>query len=351
MKGTHEKTQELIGVASVALAGVVQVSTSPGPFTIWNIIIGIPLLSILAVFSSRHTLNQIEKIALASIWGFTLMSATGYITQAIYRSFANLYPLFPDRLGMTSTAGDWEAPGLYYFLIMTCFSLWAFHYLSGRSRDESILPEFSEVRTPREGLRATGRSLRQDSKSVEKIAKQLWIAEDRPQGCDEVIWQRAKQIYAEERKYTPSPLLVICLLCIVLFLPFRWLALPSPIRIDYEMSWVILTLISTVTLSYVGMLNALRDRCAQPLFVERRPRLRQIMMLMSWALFLMFICISCLLIRIVLNTYFEFSPHPSSAGVFAFVAKLDYVILWSFFWSSLLRIAIFLVSYWRVLFA
>ena len=51
MTEKNAKTQELIGVASVALAGVVQVSTSPGPFTIWNLIIGIPLLLTLTVFS------------------------------------------------------------------------------------------------------------------------------------------------------------------------------------------------------------------------------------------------------------------------------------------------------------
>ena len=98
------------------------------------------------------------------------------------------------------------------------------------------------------------------------------------------------------------------------------------------------------------MLNALRDRYAQSGFVKSRPKLRQIMMLMSWALFLMFICILCLLIRIVLNTYIDFGAHAASGGLIAFIATLDYVILWSFFWSSLLRIAIFFVSYWKFLF-
>jgi len=351
MKDTNQKTQELIGVASVALAGVVQVSTSPGPFTIWNIIIGIPLLAILAVFSRRHALNRVEKIALACIWGFTAMSATGYITQGVYRYYAKMDPIFPDRLGTASTVGEWEAPGLYYLVIMIFFSLWSFHYLSTRSRDNSKISDPNEYHCLKEDLIASGCSLSQDAKGIEKIAKQLWVAEGMPQGRDEAIWYRAIQLHINERKYTPSPLLVICLLCIVLFLPFRWLALQQPIRVDYEISWVILTLISTITLSYVSMLNALRDRHAQPQFVERRPKLRQIMMLMSWALFLMFICISCLLIRIVLNTYFDFSPQSSSPGVLGFVAKLDYVILWSFFWSSLLRIAIFFVSYWKVLFA
>lgn len=120
--------------------------------------------------------------------------------------------------------------------IMTCFSLWAFQLLSGRSTDESSMSDAVEVRYSREGLDDSGRSLTQASKSIEMIAKQLWIAKDRPQGCDEASWQRAKQIYTEESNYTPSLRLVLCLLCIVLCLLFRWLALPSPIRIDYEIA-------------------------------------------------------------------------------------------------------------------
>ena len=96
---------------------------------------------------------------------------------------------------------------------------------------------------------------------------------------------------------------------------------------DYEISWVILTLISTITLSYVGMLNALRDRYAQSGFVKSRPKLRQVMMLMSWALFLMFICILCLPIRIAFSTYIDFEIDAAKVGFIAFIAKLDYVIL------------------------
>lgn len=350
MNDKNAKTQELIGVASVALAGVVQVSTSPGPFTIWNVIIGIPLLLILAVFSRRHTLSRVEKVSLASIWGFTLMSATGYIAQGVYRFAMGHSPIFLDRFGTTPVAGEWEAPGLYYLLIMIFFSLCAFYWFSTRPRDYSnslVAQEGPNRRTV-----SSGPVIQriQDNVAIKKIAEHLWIVEGRPTGRDEEIWSRAKRIYLDERKFTLSPLLVIILLCLILILPYRWLSLQSPIRVDYEISWVILTLISTITLSYVAMLNALRDRYAQSGFVKSRPKLRQIMMLMSWALFLMFICILCLLIRIVLNTYIDFGAHAASGGLIAFIATLDYVILWSFFWSSLLRIAIFFVSYWKVLF-
>jgi hypothetical protein len=350
MNEKNAKTQELIGVASVALAGVVQVSTSPGPFTIWNIIIGIPLLLILAVFSQRHTLSGVEKVSLASIWGFTLMSATGYITQGVYRYTMGLSPIFLDRLGTTLVADEWEAPGLYYLLIMIFFSLCAFYWFSSRPTSYSNSLMIQEG-SRREAVSSGPVNQRiQENVAIKKIAEHLWIVEGRPTGRDEEIWSRAKRIYLDEHKYILSPVLVLILLSLVLILPYRWLSLQSPIRVDYEISWVILTLISTITLSYVGMLNGLRDRYAQSGFVKSRPKLRQIMMLMSWALFLMFICILCLLIRIVVNTYIDFESHAAGGGFIAFIAKLDYVILWSFFWSSLLRIAIFFVSYWKVLF-
>lgn len=84
-RDSFDKKQELIGVVSVALAGVIQVSTSRGPFGIWNLIFGIPLILVLAVFSRNHALSFVERMALASIWGFTTMSASGYFLQSAYR--------------------------------------------------------------------------------------------------------------------------------------------------------------------------------------------------------------------------------------------------------------------------
>ena len=79
------------------LAGVIQVSTSPGPFNIWNIIIGMPLVLVLAVFSRSHSLGFVERMALASIWGFALMSAGGYFLQALYPTLRGLRPAFDIR--------------------------------------------------------------------------------------------------------------------------------------------------------------------------------------------------------------------------------------------------------------
>lgn len=127
-KDSFDKRQELIGISSVALAGVIQVSTSPGPFNIWNLIIGIPLVLVLAVFSRSNSLVLVERLALASIWGFTLMSAGGYFLQALYRSLHGLRPIF-DVLD-----ADWEAPGIYYLVCMAVYSIIAYIILTSRQR-------------------------------------------------------------------------------------------------------------------------------------------------------------------------------------------------------------------------
>jgi hypothetical protein len=54
-----------------------------------------------------------------------------------------------------------------------------------------------------------------------------------------------------------------------------------------------------------------------------------------------------LLIRIALTSYIPLRT-PAPAGLtLRQITKLDDLILWSFLWSSLLRIAIFLLSYWK----
>jgi hypothetical protein len=53
------------------------------------------------------------------------------------------------------------------------------------------------------------------------------------------------------------------------------------------------------------------------------------------------------LIRIALTSYIPLS-NPAPAGLtLRLITKLDDLILWSFLWSSLLRIVIFLLSYWK----
>ncbi len=66
---------------------------------------------------------------------------------------------------------------------------------------------------------------------------------------------------------------------------------------------------------------------------------------MSWTLLLMLLCILYLSIGIALMAYIPLST-PAPAGLaLRLITKLDDLILWSFLWSSLPRIAIFLLSY------
>jgi hypothetical protein len=149
---------------------------------------------------------------------------------------------------------------------------------------------------------------------------------------------------------TPPPFLIFILTIAVFILPYRWLYLKKPIDVNYEISWVILALISTITLSYVGLLNNLRDRYKDPKLILRRGKIKRLTRLLVWALFIMFTCILSLLVRIVINSYYEFNSCNTCSTICNVVVVIDYIILWSFFWSSLLRIMIFLASYWNEIF-
>jgi hypothetical protein len=90
-------------------------------------------------------------------------------------------------------------------------------------------------------------------------------------------WQEAEEIYKRELNSTPSPVFT--------------LALPRPIQVNYEISWVILVLTSSITLSYVSMHNERQDKYTNPALIYRRPRIRRITAAISWALLLKFLCI------------------------------------------------------------
>ena len=126
------KVQELTGIAGVALAGAIQVFVTEGPFTFWNVMIGVPLLLILSIFSGSYKLNLNERAALGAIWGFTLTLGLGLLFQTIYRlwfGFRPLLPPFPDD-------PVWEAPGSYYFVIWVVLSIGAYLYFTLRQTDK-----------------------------------------------------------------------------------------------------------------------------------------------------------------------------------------------------------------------
>jgi len=114
-------TQRLVPVAGVALAGIIQVSGSSGPFDLWNVMIGVPLVLLLAAYAPGRMRCR-ERVAWSATWGFTLTSACGVLFQAAYRSAVGrpgVLPPFPE-------GNDWEAPSAYYFAIWLVLSVTVF---------------------------------------------------------------------------------------------------------------------------------------------------------------------------------------------------------------------------------
>jgi hypothetical protein len=156
--------------------------------------------------------------------------------------------------------------------------------------------------------------------------------------------------------------LAICIICVGL-IPLIWsktnCALKGPLPMDYEMSWVILTLFSMITLAYVQLTNRLRD-----LFLKKnspealRKKAAWAKVLLSWTGLVLFITILALTIRIVLLSF-----DPAAAEVVRQVAEgiscnktslvieavkcSDYFAISSFIIGSIMRFWLFLEAHWR----
>jgi hypothetical protein len=92
-------------------------------------------------------------------------------------------------------------------------------------------------------------------RKIKSIAKSVWIYHGTPSNRERRNWQEAEEICKRESTPTPSPspVLAPALLGIALATPYPWLALPRPIQVNDEISWVILALISSFTLSHVSI--------------------------------------------------------------------------------------------------
>lgn len=121
--------------------------------------------------------------------------------------------------------------------------------------------------------------------------------------------------------------------------------------------WAVLALISTLTLTYVTLINRLRDRLSKlkPKIwnFDKERKVREIswnVVLLSWAAFLMFITISGIVLRILYGYTKPNPPIPIWKDSNLFLADIYSVILYSFIVSTLLRIWLFLDSHWEYLF-
>ncbi|MCK4347584.1 MAG: hypothetical protein KAW47_03115, partial [Thermoplasmatales archaeon] len=154
------------------------------------------------------------------------------------------------------------------------------------------------------------------------------------------IWRKVRVIF-----------LAICVICVIL-IPIFWsqtnYALKDPLPIDYEMSWVILTLVSMITLAYVQLINRIRDlflkdktKKAFPSEASRE-KAAWAKVLLSWAGLVLFITILALSIRIALLSF-----DPEAAEVVRAVKCSDYLTISSFIVGSILRFWVFLEAHWR----
>lgn len=143
------------------------------------------------------------------------------------------------------------------------------------------------------------------------------------------------------------------LIGIIWYGKFRsWLRYPLPI--DYGMTWVVLTLISMLTLGYVEMINRLKDinRKKQNIKPGSEPKIYWTIDFLSCTVLILLVTFLGLVCRVV---YLSFCQN--AADIVRELAKygtlrhelivehIDYVIIYSFIVSSIMRFLIFLQSY------
>lgn len=159
--------------------------------------------------------------------------------------------------------------------------------------------------------------------------------------------------------------LVICVISALIVIPVVWsqsnLALKKPLPMDYAMSWVILSLVSMVTLSYVPIINSLtkilRTEKAS-LSSASRTKAKWAIDLLSWTEFVLFLTIIALTFRIILLSF-----DPEAAEVVRQVAEgksleqtmptviqgviyLDYLAISSFIVGFIMRFWLFVEACW-----
>ena len=159
--------------------------------------------------------------------------------------------------------------------------------------------------------------------------------------------------------------LAICVISVIV-IPVAWsqsnLALKKPLPMDYAMSWVILSLVSMVTLSYVSLINRLLDKLrkekASPSNASRT-KIAWAIDLLSWTGFVLFLTILALTFRIILLSFDPEaaevvrqlaegkSPEQTMPVVIQGVICLDYLAISSFIIGFIMRFWLFVEAYWN----
>lgn len=78
------QTDNRNALLAVAVAGIIQVGSTSGPFDWWDLLVGIILVSLLTTYEIPSDLNAKEMLVLASIWGMSLTILFGPVIQRVF---------------------------------------------------------------------------------------------------------------------------------------------------------------------------------------------------------------------------------------------------------------------------
>ena len=82
--GAFTSDQTFLSILALAVAALVQISVTQGPFNPWNVMTGSIILFILASYRITPTLRVPEILALASTWGLTMLMTSGIAIQWLF---------------------------------------------------------------------------------------------------------------------------------------------------------------------------------------------------------------------------------------------------------------------------
>ena len=145
---------------------------------------------------------------------------------------------------------------------------------------------------------------------------------------------------------------IICIIVIPVVWSYTRFALTDPLPMNYEMSWVILALISMVVLAYIQFINRLRD-----IFIDKKVKTGDDgfwgaawqKILLSWTGLVLFLTILTLTFRIVLLSCIPkllSEDYPECLSKQAIICS-DYLLISSFIVGFIMRFWVYLEAHWK----
>jgi hypothetical protein len=94
--GLSKSNTDSLTVLAAAVAGMIQIMSTPGRFTLSSITTGVILMSILSTYHVTHEQNNKELVALSVVWGLAIVITIGvgieYMNDYWVRKILTKYP-------------------------------------------------------------------------------------------------------------------------------------------------------------------------------------------------------------------------------------------------------------------